>query len=46
MYTKEELLEWQAFYKKRANDESLSDTERMYAMTRLTNIAYALKQLA
>jgi hypothetical protein len=46
MTTKEELLKWRSIYIQRANDESLSDQERMYAMGRLTDIAAALKQFA
>jgi hypothetical protein len=42
--TKEELLKWRSIYIQRANDESLTDRERMFAISQLTNIAAALKQ--
>jgi hypothetical protein len=43
MHSREELLKWQAIYKEKANNEELSDEERMHAIGRLTDIAYALE---
>lgn len=42
---KEELLKWRETYKKEVNDESLSEQRRMYAFSRLTDIAAALKEI-
>jgi len=43
--SKEELLEQRETYKQEVNDEKLSDKRRMYAFSRLTNIAAALKEI-
>lgn len=45
MYSKEELLKWQAIYKEKVNNEKLSDQERMHAFGRLTDIAAALEEI-
>lgn len=44
-HSREDLLHWQKVYKEQVNDETLSDAERMYAFSRLTDIAAALKEL-
>jgi hypothetical protein len=43
--SKEELLMWKELYIREVNDEKLSEQRRMYAFSRLTNIAAALKEI-